>query len=241
MQVVVDDPRNYEANTRPTVRDRFGNVRPEMQPVAYWESYPAVLDTYWAVTPRVPADEIPEKREVQYYEYIDRDIHNGFIYFYSVTATDHEIDYQSDEDVRITGPGQSGDPGSNFNDTVPGGEAQTAEDRAANGVNIYVYPNPATRDALDEFQRLQPAGDDPTGVRVVFANLPMAHNTVMVYTLSGDLVQTIEHDGTDGYGQVSWNLMSRNAQEVVSGIYLYTVQSDDSRFDDFIGKFVIVR
>ncbi len=97
----------------------------------------------------------------------------------------HQIDFQGLDDTRITGPGQAGDPSSNFDNTVPGGEAQTAEDRAANGVNIYVYPNPATREALEEFQQLQPAGDDPTGVRVVFANLPMANNTVKIFTISG--------------------------------------------------------
>ena len=108
-------------------------------------------------------------------------------------------------------------------------------------MNIYVYPNPATRDALEEFQQFYPNGDDPTGVRVVFANLPRAKNKISIFTLDGDLVAEVEHDGRDGYGQASWNLMSRNGQEIVSGIYLYVVQSEDSRFDDFIGKFVIVR
>ncbi len=74
-----------------------------------------------------------------------------------------------------------------------------------------------------------------------FANLPRAKNNVNIYTLSGDLVETIEHDGTDGYGEASWNLISRNGQEVVSGIYMYVVQSDDGAFEDFIGKFVVVR
>ena len=54
-------------------------------------------------------------------------------------------------------------------------------------------------------------------------------------------MQTITHDGTDGSGHASWNLMSRNGQEVVSGIYLYSVQSDDGAFEDFVGKFVVVR
>ena len=76
---------------------------------------------------------------------------------------------------------------------------------------------------------------------MTFTNLPMAHNTIKIYTVAGDLVQTIDHDGTGGSGHVSWNLMSRNGQEIVSGVYLYSVQSDDSRFDDFVGKFVVVR
>ena len=40
-----------------------------------------------------------------------------------------------------------------------------------------------------EFQELFPSGDDPTGVRVKFANLPQAQNTIKIYTLSGDLVE----------------------------------------------------
>ena len=157
-----------------------------------------------------------------------------------MTATDHSIDFVGAQ-PRITGAGQSGDPGSSFTNTTPGTDAQTAEERKREGVNIYVYPNPATRDALEEFQQFYPNGDDPTGVRVVFANLPRAKNKISIFTLDGDLVAEVEHDGREGYGQASWNLMSRNGQEIVSGIYLYVVQSEDSRFDDFIGKFVIVR
>ena len=47
--------------------------------------------------------------------------------------------------------------------------------------------------------------------------------------------------GSDGSGHASWNLMSRNGQEIVSGVYLYAVASDDNRFEDYIGKFVVVR
>ena len=94
---------------------------------------------------------------------------------------------------------------------------------------------------MREFQQLLPSEDDPTGVRIRFANLPASRNTIKIYSLSGDLVQTIEHDGMSGYGEASWNLVSRNGQEVVSGIYLYVVESSDGGFDDFIGKFVVVR
>jgi hypothetical protein len=202
-----------------------------------------VLDTFWAVGSREASADplVVGKDPVEFYEYVDQDVHNGFIYFYSVTATDHELVGDPGEDPTITGAGQSGDPGSSFDDTVPGGVAQSAADRDTNGANIYVYPNPATRDALEEFQELFPNADDPTGVRVVFANLPRANNTIKIYTLSGDLVETLYHDGTGGYGQISWNLVSRNGQEIVSGIYLYSVQADDSAFEDYIGKFVVVR
>ena len=64
---------------------------------------------------------------------------------------------------------------------------------------------------------------------------------VYLWKLSGDLVQTVHHDGIGGNGGATWNLVSRNGQEVVSGIYLYSVESRDPGFDDFIGKFVIIR
>ncbi len=255
MQVAVDsDVNGTWGMVRPPLDD------PGMQPVMDWiqlnrnasgayttpEQFVTVLDTYYAVTPREGREgedgeeSVVPKRAVQFYELIDRDIHNGFIYFYSVTATDHSLDL-FEGGFRVIGAGQSGDPGSSFENTVPGAEAQTAENREKYGVNIYVFPNPATRDALEEFQQLYPNSDDPTGVRVMFTNLPAAKNYIKVYTLDGDLVAEIDHDGNDGYGQASWNLVSRNGQEVVSGIYLYTVQSEDDRFDDFIGKFVIIR
>jgi hypothetical protein len=240
MQVVVESDVDCSYRQRPPVRDQWGNINPFMLPVVTWETYPAVLDTYWAVTPRDTTGGVCGKRSIEYYEYVDYDSHNGFIYFYAVTATDHAIDFAGAGQTRIVGPGQSGDPGSNFADTVPGPRAQTAQERATQGTNIYVYPNPATREALDEFQQLNPNANDPTGVRVMFTNLPQAHNTIEIFTLSGDLVQTLEHDGTQGYGQISWNLVSRNGQEIVSGIYLYAVQSEDG-FEDFIDKFVVVR
>jgi hypothetical protein len=125
--------------------------------------------------------------------------------------------------------------------TTPSPAAQTIEMRERNGVNIYVYPNPATTEALAEFQKQPPSHQDPTGERIMFTNLPAANNVISIFTASGDLVETVVHDGhTDG-GSVSWNLVSRNGQEVVSGIYLYIVKSDDSRFVEFQGRFVVVR
>ncbi len=75
----------------------------------------------------------------------------------------------------------------------------------------------------------------------MFTNLPAARNNISIFTASGDLVQKVFHDGHNDGGSVSWNLISRNGQEVVSGIYLYIVQSDDSRFEDFQGRFVVIR
>jgi len=245
MQVVVNNDTNGELKTRPNLRGSNGVILPEYSGLAQWESYEDVLDTFFMVAYRAEdaINGVVEKKSTNFYEYIDTEIHNGFTYFYSVTATDHTLRPPGHETgINVaTGPGLGGDPGSSFTHTTPGTEAQTAEDREKNGANIYVFPNPATREALAEFQEMYPNGDDPTGVRVSFTNLPKARNTIQIFTVSGDLVQEIPHDGTNGSGHTSWNLVSRNGQEIVSGVYLYTVHSNDSAFEDFIGKFVVVR
>jgi hypothetical protein len=101
-------------------------------------------------------------------------------------------------------------------------------------------PNPATRESLDEFSALHPNSDDPTGRRVEFRNLPAAQNVVRIFTLAGDLVAEIQHDGRVGNGSASWNLVSRNGQQVVSGIYLFSVESEDSAFRTYVGRFVLL-
>ncbi len=247
---VANDPTGEWPDSRlPDIFNTNGDLLPDFRPLEQWayRTADADLDTFYALTPRAadPANDVVEKIPVQYFEYVDRDIHNGFIYFYSVTAADHALETASnlhniDTDTPV-GEGLLGNPGASFESTTPGAGSQSAEDRAKFGTNIYVFPNPATRDALAEYQEMFPNGDDPTGVRVTFTNLPAAKNTIKIYTVSGDLVVTIPHNGMAGVGHVSWNLMSRNGQEIVSGIYLYAIQSDDDRFDDYVGKFVVVR
>jgi hypothetical protein len=124
---------------------------------------------------------------------------------------------------------------------TPGTGAQTAEEREREGVAIHVYPVPATRRPLAEYLELNPTNEDPTGIRVTFTNLPLARNTIRIHTASGDLVASLAHDLTAGSGHPSWNMMSRNGQEVVSGVHLNSVRADDRRFDDFGGKFVVIR
>ncbi len=231
-QIIQENKLVLSPQTVLRYRDPNGEVTEEgmLYPaLADWECCYDQLDTlYWSKL----------DPPVQFYEYIDRDVHNGIYYFYSVTASDFDMDPVTGE---ATGPGLVGDPQSNFEFAIPKSDAQTREERAAFGANIYVVPNPATREALSEFSQLYPDANDPTGVRVEWRNLPRAKNTVRVYTLSGDLVVELPHDGTDGDGSLSWNLVSRNGQEIVSGLYLYSVESEDTNFNRVVGKFTVVR
>ena len=78
--------------------------------------------------------------------------------------------------------------------------------------------------------------------------MPAGQWTLRIFTISGDLVQTIRYDDlqTNGKpqkenaadGQATWNLISRNGQDVVSGIYIFSVESDAGTSR---GKFVIIR
>jgi hypothetical protein len=214
-----------------------------MEPFLRWEYAPTVLDTFFDVASRAaapPPDRVVAKRGLTYYHHVDDEVRNGFNTFYSVVASDHLIEWDGSQ-YQPVGYGVQDDPGNNQVYVTPAPDAQTAAQREREGVNIYVYPNPATIAALDDFQRQPASADSPTGVRVMFNNLPRANNRITVYTASGDLVTTIRHDGHNDGGAASWDLVSRNGQEVTSGIYLYVVESDDGQFAPFRGRFVVVR
>ena len=110
---------------------------------------------------------------------------------------------------------------------------------------VVVVPNPYRgRAAWD----LDPSATDPTGAHVDFLHMPRGRWTLRIFTIAGDLVAEIKESDrrVDGRpqqespddGQASWNLLSRNGQEVVSGIYLFSVTSDEGSQR---GSFVIIR
>ena len=237
MTEVVHADTTGELEELPPLRDYSGLPVPGLEGLLRWEGYPAELDTFFAVTER-PAEVGVPKEAIRYYSYHDRDLHNGFVYFYAVTATEH---VPASDGSGIVAMGGGALPSGGFVMGVPRAEAADPDRPETMGREIYAYPNPATREALAEFQAMEPNADDPTGVRISFVNLPACRNTINIFTLAGDLVQTIDHDGTGGDGQAYWNMVSRNGQEVVSGIYLYLVRPEDGRFEHTIGKFVIIR
>ena len=104
---------------------------------------------------------------------------------------------------------------------------------------VLVVPNPykITADYSELKWELPPASWTEFDRRIDFTNLNGA-GTIRVFTLAGDLVQTIQHKQNDS--RASWNLISRNGQAIVSGIYLYAVTYDDRSATD-IGKFVVLK
>jgi hypothetical protein len=162
------------------------------------------------------------------YAVTDTQVLNGFDYVYFV-ATVYERRYQVLPDqVRldiIESP------------FTPSYERRVAPQRAASasGSRVWVVPNPF-RGAADWDN--PPVLGNPLTRHVDFMGLPKTRCTIKVWTVSGDFVAQIDHDGSGGDGQAAWNLVSRNGQEVSSGIYLFTV---DSSLGQQMGRFVIVR
>ena len=60
--------------------------------------------------------------------------------------------------------------------------------------------------------------------------------TIRIYTVAGELVQVIEHDG----GSIEpWNLLTYNGQEVAFGVYLYYIETPEGITKT--GKFAIIK
>jgi len=74
--------------------------------------------------------------------------------------------------------------------------------------------------------------------RIYFIHLPN-ECTIRIYSLSGKLVQTIEHNSTISDGQESWNLVSKDGMDIAYGIYVYHV--DAPGIGEKIGRFAIIK
>lgn len=204
---------------------------------------------------RVSHDRYPVGR----YRYVDREVKNGFVYFYAVTAFDST---GSGDQISILSSRRSAVEAEGI---VP----QVASAATGNADHVWVVPNPyrgvrAINDRPSSWD-LTPNASDPTGTHIDFFGLPRGSYKIKIFTVSGDEVATINStDGVNesvrgpmtddggvihpGYnrqqdnandGQARWNLISRNGQDVVSGIYLFTVEVGGTVKNR--GKFVIIR
>jgi hypothetical protein len=77
----------------------------------------------------------------------------------------------------------------------------------------------------------------PINKELQFVNMP-AQGTIRIYSLSGVLVDVINHNDPIGGGVAKWNLRNRSNQFVASGVYLFHVSTPDGK--SHIGKFTVV-
>ena len=69
-----------------------------------------------------------------------------------------------------------------------------------------------------------------------FRNLP-PKCTIRIYTLLGELVQTIEKD--DNSSIAGWDLLSNEGQRIAYGVYIYHV--DAPGVGEKIGRFAVIK
>lgn len=166
------------------------------------------------------------------YEYTDVGLVNNLEYFYSVTAF-------SKPDTVSRFPSQESGIIANAVTVTPGPAPPPTVGRAA------VVPNPYRGDV--RYQDFNPPWERPGQGRgrwteqdrkIQFINIPSPAE-IKIYTLAGDLVDTIKHDNPRK-GFADWDLLSSVGQAIASGIYLFTVK-DERTGEVQVGKFVIIK
>ncbi len=167
----------------------------------------------------------------------------GMEYYVAVTAYDRGI---PSNDLNFLETGRDSD--ANMLVFFPGTLAKTAMD------NIYVVPNPYLgRSKFDGRRENDSQGDKSR--RLWFVNLP-ERCKIRIYTLAGDLVRELDHDGayqadvitvskaaTSGLaasGMQDWDLLSKHRQIIAPGVYLYAVENKANK-QTKVGKFVIIK
>lgn len=176
------------------------------------------------------------------YYYIVSDAHPMIPRYYSVTAFDwgdYKTGLQSLESAKIA----------NAIYAAPSGNPKKP---------VQVVPNPYRADQDYTVQRGGLSWENREGReqyfpqidrRIFFYNLPK-QCLIRIYTVAGDIVQIIPHNTTGDINldwnadySESWDLNSRNKQQVVAGMYLFTVEdlTPGNEGNIEVGKFVIIR
>jgi hypothetical protein len=156
-------------------------------------------------------------------EFVDTDLRDGLPYWYSV--------------VSFSAPDlQEGLPEfpSGFNENAmllfPG---PAPRETSAAG-RVTVAPNPYRAGSVFD----NPGGEVEIGRKIWFLNLP-PRARIKIYTVSGDLVRTLEHhDPVDG--KLPWDVLSDYGRAIASGLYVYVVENLDSG-EIQRGKLVIIK
>ncbi|MFB3130897.1 MAG: hypothetical protein ACE10K_00090, partial [Rhodothermales bacterium] len=102
--------------------------------------------------------------------------------------------------------------------------------------DIYVVPNPYV--ATTVFEPRNPISRTERGERrLYFANVPQ-QCTIRIYSVAGELVDTLHHNSTLDDGKVFWDLRTKDNMNLAYGLYIYHVDSPEG---SFIGKFAVIK
>ena len=119
-------------------------------------------------------------------------------------------------------------PGLNYQISVVQ-QAGVRADTTGDLENVHTVPDPyyvtTSLEAIGDQKLLQ------------FVNLP-TNAIIRIYSVSGILVQLIEHNDPTGGGTAWWDMRNRNSQIVASGVYFYHIETSTGL--EKIGRFTIV-
>ncbi len=99
----------------------------------------------------------------------------------------------------------------------------------------YVVPNPYVGSASFEAERFAVSGRGER--RIEFRGLP-EKCTIRIYTVRGELVQTLYHEGST-LGFVAWDLRTKDNLDIAPGLYIFHV--DAGELGNKIGKFAVIK
>ena len=116
---------------------------------------------------------------------------------------------------------------SQYNKTVASGKLDS----------IYVVPNPyVVTNVLEQLDLQNPMDRGPR--KIYFTNLPK-ECTISIYTVSGDLVETLEHNSDIENSQEHWDLTTKDNFPLAYGVYLYHV--DAPGIGEKLGRFAVIK
>ncbi len=101
---------------------------------------------------------------------------------------------------------------------------------------IKVVPNPYLGAMAWEGKNTYSTGRGPREIQ--FRYLP-ARCTIRIYTISGELVRTLEHDSLINDGHEPWDLLTKDNLPASYGVYIYHVEAPG--IGTHVGKFAIVK
>ncbi len=102
--------------------------------------------------------------------------------------------------------------------------------------NIYVVPNPYVATSNFEPQNTYRTGRGER--RIYFMNLP-PECTIRIYTITGELVKTLEHNESIDNGQEAWDLTTKDGMNLAYGIYLFHVEAEGVGTQT--GRFAVIK
>nr|MBC8384712.1 hypothetical protein [Candidatus Cloacimonadota bacterium] len=179
----------------------------------------------------------------RFYSYRIKNPRKGIEYYVTVTAWDRGM---PEKGLQALESGRDID--ANMKVIFPGPAAKSQMEK------IHVVPNPYIGQSKFDGRREKDEKGDKSR-RLWFVDIP-EYCTIKIFTLAGDLVDTINHNGETeediisiskaaytgvaANGIASWNLLSRHNQIIAPGIYLFSVKNKENG-EIKVGKFVVIK